>query len=198
MTTTLREILTELGRDPAVRAEFGDDPEGFVAACGFELSTELLGEAIVAVAAGLPPAAAEHLAPFTISHGPIPPVDPSVEGPAPIDGLELLATGPIPGEGADAGDVDDEGDTAVLDGAFGEGTTDVGAVDPHPAAGDDGFDPAVDERGAGLESPAAGGFDDPTGLDELMTEPAEHPTFDEALDARIIEADDPGDLDGLE
>ena len=24
-TTTLREILTELGRDPAVRAEFGDD-----------------------------------------------------------------------------------------------------------------------------------------------------------------------------
>lgn len=197
-TTTLREILTELGHDPAVRAEFGDDPEGFLATRGFELSAELLGEAIVAVAAGLPPATAEHLAPFTVAHGPIPPIDPAIEGTDPIGALELLATGAVPGEGTDVGDIDDEGDTAVLDGAFGEGRTDVGPVDPPPAAGDDGFEPAVDDRGTGLDSPPIDGFDDTTGLDGLMTAPAEPPAFDETFDAGVLETEDPGDLDGLE
>jgi hypothetical protein len=204
---TIRELLNELNRNPAAKAEFEADPDGYFSAHGFDLPTELVGEAIVNVAATLPPETAEHLAPFTISHSPIPPIDAppgdasvqdGAEGPAGIDvatGLGLLASAPAVVEAA--AQTDGDLDEAEF-GGFGAGSpealesTDVVSAPDAPGQplDDDG---ALDPTG--LDSGALDVMDDEEGL-ELFTADSEAESF-ERIDDNSIESRDPADLDDL-
>jgi hypothetical protein len=211
---TLRELLSDLSRDPAAQAEFEADPDGYLSAHGFELSPELLGEAIVNVAATLPAEVAEHLAPFTISQSPIPRIDEANDDPGGPDGSEgaaglgamgglgLLASAPTVVE--ELTEIDGGIDEAELSG-FGEGSAD-GAASPGDAAAtttadrpfDDGADLEVDDAGL-LHVDDTDGGDGP-GLFDLDDEGG---SLDGADDGSVETADavdtrDPADLDDLD
>jgi hypothetical protein len=205
---TIRELLTELNRDPAAQAEFEADPDGYFSAHGFDLPGELLGEAIVNVAATLPPETAEHLAPFTISHSPIPPIDvppgdpdvqDGVEGPAGIDvatALGLLASAPAEAEAVAQTDGDmDEAEFDVFGAGSPDGVESTDVAEGHdapglPLDGDDAFD--VTEP----ESHAPEAMDDEEGP-ELFTADDGAQSLDDT-DDNSIEARDPADLDDLD
>jgi len=206
---TLRELLTDLGRDPAARSEFDGDPEGFLSSHGFDLRADLLGEAIVAVSSVLPPEVAEHLSPFTIAHSPIPLISESGAGSAGLDaqgdgldvmnGLELLATSSSLFEIPDR-DVD----SVVPDGGFGEGSADL-ELD-HPSAPeaptwDEDLDLPIEGGSVadtGAISPSPHDLDDLTGIDVPVADFGDERGVDEGLDAALIEPEDPADLDGLD
>lgn len=198
--TTILELLTELSRDPAARAEFEANPDAYLSAHGFDLEEGLLGEAIVNVAATLPPEIAEHLSAFTIAHSPIPAVDEhGSETDAPgeaagldaLVGLGLLATVPVDVAATELGaDDPDAGDTTNADG--GEGILGFGHG-AEPTVGDgwaNGDEPPVviDSELEPEPAPEPDPFDGGDGFDPVVAAP----------DGLDLEVDDPADLDELD
>jgi hypothetical protein len=220
--TTLRELLDDLRRDPSVQAEFERDPSGFLAARGHDLPDELVAEAIVNVAAGLPADIAEHLSSFTIADSPIPDLDPTgfgseLDGDS-LDGLRLLAVAPLATAEVVIDSLDAEGG---IDG-FGTGVGDDIAAgsdtigdDGDPQMADPGDDGIVDGESAGdggEDADEDGGIDGWSvidGLDDAGTggleESASHVDdadgveLHDSIEAGMaVDPDDPAEFDGLE
>lgn len=206
--TTIRELLNALSRDPAARAEFEADPDGYFSTHGFDLPAELLGEAIVNVAATLPPETAEHLAPFTISQSPIPPIDeasgsadvpdgaPGAGGMGVAAGLGLFASAPTAAEAVTQ--TDEDRDETGLDG-FGAGSPE--GADPGDVAhtADDMEWSSDDEGALDVTAPDTGALDiiddeEGTGLFDADAR-GESP---DGGDDISIESRDPADLDDLD
>ena len=178
---TIRELLDELSRDPVAQTTFEADPDGYLTAYGFDLPSELIGEAIFNVAATLPVDLAERLSPFTTAHSPIS-VESSFEDAAddPVDGLALLASASAtatveaePGRfGLGTGDTESSAadwfeqspDAELLDASYtvdGPHIADDGAVDPL-AAGLADFGLELEDIDLLEVEPG-----DPAGLDDL-------------------------------
>ena len=194
--TPLRELLTDLTRDPAAQALFEADPSGWLASHGHDLSDDLVAEAVGSVSAVLPVEVAEHLAPFTIATSPIPSID---DGPRPdgldgLDGLGLLSS--APDADADEGHVDRPDGFDDGAGQFGAGAS-AAAVD---GAGTDGFDTpgdSFDDLHASVPSLGA-----TSGIEPI--DPRELPDGSAGLDLDVDDpiapaiGDAPADLDGLD
>ena len=194
--TPLRELLTDLTRDPAAQALFAADPSGWLASHGHDLSDDLVAEAVGSVSAVLPVEVAEHLAPFTIATSPIPSID---DGPRPdgldgLDGLGLLSSAPD----ADA----DEGHVDVADGLddgageFGAGAS-TAAMDGAGTNGLDAPGDSFDDLDASVPSLGA-----TSGIEPI--DPRELPDGSAGLDLDVDDpiapaiGDAPADLDGLD
>lgn len=201
--TPLRELLTDLTRDPAARAHFEADPAGWLASQGHDLPDDLVAEAITSVSAVLPVDVAEHLSPFTIAASPIPSIDGDDTAPDGVDGVEglelLTSAAPTADglveparDGTDIGDVDQ----------FGAGATDPGT----PTLGDDvGQELGTDiDPLDGLDASPSDGIGDTEvivdAIDALATTEADFGLgVDPPADGELGDlGDDPADLDGLD
>ena len=187
MTIPLLTLLRDLLSDPAAREAYDADPAGWLASHGHDLPDELVGEAITQVAAGLPAAAAESIAPFVMADSPIP--TDGVDG----SGLDVLrSVDPVSlHEAPDGSEVSDD-----LGAAFGSGADEAPAPSSDTTAAashDDGDD---GNWGGGLESEAS--IDDPFAVldaHESLSFDAE-PVVD--TDPVLDVDEDPASLDGLE